>query len=152
MQDRNACACVRGVVSDGRAGRQVADADMQLGRGVDWVQLATGTRVRTAARSRTPPTDPSVRWSLACCSYGRGWAHKKKKRIRDEKISGGWVVVGFAFSLAGTWTRRAVGVVRTRPSAFCPNGHGWAPPAPEYVFSSFFSFKKMELGAKVFIG
>jgi hypothetical protein len=59
------------------------------------------------------------------------------------------VVVGFAFSLAGTWTRRAV-ACRCGPDRLIGflSERPWMAPAPEYVF---FSFSKMELGAKVSI-
>jgi hypothetical protein len=86
------CVCVRGVVSDGRAGRQVADA---VGGGLG--TAGYGDTRPHGSPLTPPPTDPSVRWSLACCRYGRGWAHKKKKKIRDEKnlwgLGGGWLCV-----------------------------------------------------------
>lgn len=129
-------ACVRGVVSDGRAGRQVADA---VGGGLGTAGYGD---TRPPGSPLTHPTNSPVRPLVACVLPLRPWvgSQEKEKNPGRKKTLGArwWLALRLVWQGRGLGELSPVGVVRTRPSAFCPNGHGW--PLRRNMF--FFLFLK----------
>ena len=106
------CVCVRAWWCGSRwAGRQIADRRWQMQLGVDWVQLAAGTRVPPPAHA---PTNGLVLYVRCGHTRKEIFLKKHKKRNLRRKISGGGGDGWFAplVSWVGSWTRSSVGPAR----------------------------------------
>lgn len=96
---------VRGVVSDGRAERQVADADMQLGRGwIGYSWLRGHASARQPAHAPHQLTHPSVGRLRAAVTAVGGLTRKRKESGTKKSLGAGWWL-----ALRLVWQGRGLG-------------------------------------------